>query len=88
MNHDGHHGHDDDYGRCLESLIEVFLYIDGQLDEKRNAEIEHHLERCSKCYGRVEFEKMLRGYVKAKACSDGPPASLSVRVSAILRDQI
>ena len=88
MNHDGHHGHDDDYGRCLESLIEVFLYIDGQLDEKRNAEIEHHLQRCGKCYGRVEFEKMLRGYVKAKASSDGPPASLSVRVSAILRDQI
>ena len=88
MTDDGHHGHDDDYGRCLESLVEVFLYIDGQLDAKRSAEIDHHLTMCSKCYGRVQFEKMLRGYVKSKACGESPPASLSVRVSAILREQL
>jgi anti-sigma factor RsiW len=85
MGKDEHHG--EDYGRCLESLIEVFLFIDGQLDEKRTSEIDFHLQHCSKCYGRVEFEKLLRGYVRQKSHEEGPSASLSAKINSLLQSR-
>ncbi|HUX07383.1 MAG TPA: zf-HC2 domain-containing protein [Acidobacteriota bacterium] len=85
MGPDEHHG--ENHGRCLESLIEVFLYIDGQLDEKRSSEIDYHLQHCSKCYGRVEFEKLLRGYVQKKSREEGPSPSLSAKINNIFQSK-
>jgi len=82
MDRNGHHS--DDYGRCLESLIEVFLFIDGQLDEKRKNEINHHLEHCNKCYGRVEFERLLRNYVREKTVDTAPSPGLMAKITSIL----
>lgn len=76
--------HNEDYGRCLESLIEVFLYLDGSVDEKRAREIDRHLEHCTKCYGRVEFERIVKKYVKKKVGFDMPTESMTDRVKAIL----
>lgn len=70
--------------RCLESLIEVFLYIDGQLSDERSKEIGLHLDHCACCYGRVEFERMLQGYLKAKAGSEEAAPETAAKVDAIL----
>ena len=59
-----------DHTGCLESLIEVFLYIDGQLDEQRERDIERHLEHCAQCYGRVAFHRTLKEYVKNKGINE------------------
>lgn len=73
--------------RCLQSLIEVFLYIDGQLDDDRAGEIEEHLKHCQKCYGRVEFEKLVKGYIKRRSPVEQPPASMLESVSRIFEKQ-
>lgn len=64
------HNHSSGDHQCLQSLIEVFLFIDGQLDPQREDEISEHLKHCEKCYGRVEFERLIKGYVKKRSDSD------------------
>ena len=76
-------GHSDDH-RCLQSLIEIFLYIDGQLDDERASEIKAHLSVCEKCYGRVEFEKLVKGYIKKRNKGDEAPSAVVSSVSHML----
>lgn len=73
--------------RCLQSLIEVFLFIDGQLDSERAGEIEEHLKHCQKCYGRVEFEKLVKGYIKRRSPVEQPPATVLDSVTRIFEKQ-
>ena len=73
-----------DEHRCLQSLIEVFLYIDGQLDDERAAEIKQHLSVCEKCYGRIEFEKLVKGYVKKRNSQEEAPSGVVDSVTHML----
>ncbi len=82
MSENGHEG--DCRQHCLKSLIEVFLYIDGQLSEERSKEISLHLDHCDCCYGRVEFERMLQGYFKAKAGFEEAAPETAAKLDAIL----
>lgn len=68
---------------CLQSLLEVFLYIDGQLDEQRSTHIESHVKICRKCFGRVEFEKMLLTFIKRNCADEVPTDNLLESVSNI-----
>jgi len=76
--------HSSDNHECLQSLIEVFLFIDGQLDADRENEINEHLKHCEKCYGRVEFERLIKGYVKKRSHSDKASDTVMKNVSDIL----
>lgn len=71
--------------QCLESLIEVFLYLDGQLSEEKSKEISLHLDNCARCYGRIEFEQILQGYLKAKVGFEEAAPEMVAKVDAILR---
>lgn len=46
--------------RCEEALRLLAVYLDGELDRDREAEMRHHLETCRHCYSRAEFEKRLK----------------------------
>ena len=70
--------------QCLESLIEVFLYLDGQLNEEKSKEISLHLENCARCYGRIEFEQILQSYLKTKVGFEEAAPEMVARVNAIL----
>lgn len=76
--------HDAGHSGCLESLIEVFQYIDGQLDKEREAHIDHHLDNCAKCYGRVNFHRILKDYVKFKGGQETASHSCLEAVHKIL----
>jgi anti-sigma factor RsiW len=69
---------------CLQSLIEVFLYIDGQLDEERSREIDEHLSQCKKCYGKVNFEKLIKGYLKKRSTAEAPSSGVVDSVTRML----
>ena len=73
--------------RCLQSLIEVFLFIDGQLDDQRAGEIEEHMKYCKQCYGRVEFEKLVKGYIKKRTQKDKPSSSCLDTVTKMIEKQ-
>jgi hypothetical protein len=79
------HSHDDQHKGCLESLIEVFLFIDGQLDKKRAQEIEEHIRNCARCYGKVSFHRVLKEYVRYKNTQETVSPSCLRSVESILK---
>lgn len=69
---------------CREVLVEVELYLDGELPDGRCREIERHLLGCSPCLGRVEFRRDLKGMVR-RTCGNTPvPAELVERIRRLL----
>ncbi len=56
--HDEAHEHLDGY--CVDALRELYLYLDGELTVERRVTIEVHLNECSPCMEKYEFEEELR----------------------------
>ncbi len=45
---------------CEEALKHLLAYLDQELGEVMQREVEHHLEICRTCFSRAEFEKLLK----------------------------
>ncbi len=54
---------------CLESLKELYVFIDGELTEERRVIIRSHLDECGGCVEAFDFEVELRQVV-SKCCSE------------------
>lgn len=52
--------HDSDEIRCEEAIRRLARYLDGELGDRKEAEVERHLETCRSCWSRAEFERRLR----------------------------
>ena len=50
---------------CSEAIARVAEYIDQHSGNMDTAALEHHIERCRKCFDRVEFERMLKNRLAA-----------------------
>jgi mycothiol system anti-sigma-R factor len=74
----GHHR-----GTCDEALATLYHFLDGELTPERRQAIQHHLEECSPCLGKFDFEAELK-LVVAIRCRDQVPEHLRQRVAAIL----
>ena len=42
---------------CEEAVARLFEYLDGELDDLSEEEVRHHLEVCTACYPRAQFER-------------------------------
>lgn len=51
---------DDRRIRCEEAVRRLAEYLDGELGERKDAEVERHLETCRSCWSRAEFERRIR----------------------------
>jgi anti-sigma factor (TIGR02949 family) len=69
--------------RCEEVIAHLLSYLDGEIDDAKRAQIDHHLDECRGCFSRTEFEKALRDKVR-QAGDTQPPASLQVRIKALI----
>ena len=72
-----------DYLTCEEVLEQLFAFLDEDLDLKRSARIEQHLQRCRDCFSRAEFEKRLRQRVRETGTAQAPER-LRLRVRGLL----
>jgi mycothiol system anti-sigma-R factor len=70
---------------CSESLHELYTFLDGELTVDRRVAIEHHLDGCSPCGERYDFEAELRIVIKER-CREQVPDALKARVLAAIRD--
>lgn len=70
--------------QCFQSLIEVFMYIDGQLDAERKNELDEHLKVCKECFERYQFEGFLKGHLKKKNSVDLPSADMVNSITELL----
>ena len=69
---------------CDEVLKEVELLLDGELEPDRAANLRRHLDGCSPCLRRAEFQQKLRDIIRAKVRCEAPD-HLVVRVRQVIR---
>ncbi|MBK5222410.1 MAG: mycothiol system anti-sigma-R factor [Acidimicrobiia bacterium] len=70
-------------GDCNDSLEQLYIFLDGELTDSKRASIHHHLEECSPCLERFDFEAELRTVI-ARRCHDEVPESLRRKVADLL----
>lgn len=61
---------------CEQAVRMVLEYLDNELRAHDHHALEKHIEKCRACFSRVEFEKRLKGLVKAAPETEAPPALL------------
>lgn len=68
---------------CEEVIEKLFEFLDRELDEATQREIERHLETCRGCFSRAAFERRLRARV-AEAAEIKAPDTLRRRVRQLM----
>lgn len=68
---------------CEEVVAHLLEYLDGEMDTKKRAQIDRHLEECRGCFSRAEFEKLLRQKIGALGEEPAPP-TLQRRLKMLL----
>ncbi len=70
---------------CQPSLEEIYRYMDGYLDEDRQAVISSHLHNCGGCDDFYHFQTGLRDLLGLR-CRSELPADLATRVFRAVTD--
>lgn len=73
--------------RCNEVLAEIERFVDGELPADRSVHLARHLEECSPCLDRADFQRSLRDILRRKCARTlhDTPEHLAVRVRAAIR---
>lgn len=71
---------------CQEVLEMVWSFLDGEIEDTRYLEIRTHVESCSQCGPRYEFQRQVLILIERK-CKEGPvPESLKQRLFRLLEE--
>lgn len=72
-----------DITTCEEALKVLAEHLDGELDERRDTQLHHHLESCRSCYSRAEFERQLKAQIRGLG-TDDIPGDVESRIQKLL----
>lgn len=73
-------------GDCNDSLQQLYEFLDGELTDVKRADIRHHLDECSPCLERFDFQAELKAVI-AQKCHEEVPQSLRDRIAAKLAEE-
>ncbi len=69
---------------CTEAIAKLQAYLDNELGELTEADIDHHMHHCRECMSRADFERALRKKV-ADAGSRETPAEVQARLASLIK---
>jgi mycothiol system anti-sigma-R factor len=78
---DGRTGND-----CDDALANLYSYLDQELNAANSATIRSHLDDCTGCTGRFDFESRLKAVVHDRLAEDVPPEFID-RLRQALADE-
>lgn len=70
---------------CAAVMRQLWDYLDGELTPDREAVVRAHLERCSRCYPHVDFERAFLDAVATTRREHSRPEALRAMVQRTLR---
>lgn len=70
---------------CRELIENLYLWLDGELDDDRCAELEAHMTGCSDCFSRRGVEHHFKELVRLRCTEQEVPAALIERIRLALR---
>lgn len=73
---------------CEEALTNLYQYLDRELETVTSEEIRFHLEECSGCLQRFDFEGKLKQVVRERLAEDVPDEFIERLRDAISRERI
>jgi len=73
--------------KCEEVLRALYEYIDKELDEVSQAEIEEHLSLCNHCRRYHEFEVALKQLIHQSSFQEKAPEILKKRITEMLDEE-
>lgn len=65
---------------CVEVRKFVYVYLDGEFEERERVAFEHHLAGCDGCRQEVAFEEGFRDLLRARLERPAAPATLRARI--------
>jgi mycothiol system anti-sigma-R factor len=74
--------HEIDCGKILERLQ---FFVDHELDDADEAQIQHHLDECQPCLDMLLFEQRMKTHL-ARSCAEPCPDSVRERVRVRIRE--
>lgn len=70
---------------CEQVLAEIWVFLDGELNEADLVHFRQHMDLCRACFTRIEFERTLRVSMQTKT-NHICPDRLKIRVQKFLED--
>ncbi len=71
---------------CRDVIEEVYLYLDGELNEEDRHKVRTHLDECSPCLRQYGLEQSVKALVARCCGGDAAPAELRERVMIRLQE--
>jgi mycothiol system anti-sigma-R factor len=71
---------------CHEVIRQVYLYLDGEIDDSGRAEVRDHLEECGPCLREFGIEQEVKALVARCCGSDAAPDELKQRLRVKLAE--
>lgn len=71
-------------GGCGEALAELERFLDGEAAAEHAATVRAHLDGCSPCTDRADFEVHIREIVRRRCLEEAAPPGLFDRIRACL----
>lgn len=65
---------------CVETVKYLYEFMDREIDESREIVVKKHLDNCSECRQKYDFEKGIRALVKAHCINIKAPPHLHDRI--------
>lgn len=62
--------------RCEEALARLWEFLDGELEIEDEREVQRHLEVCSRCYPRYDFQRAYFELMRRVRDRDAVPEKL------------
>lgn len=69
---------------CERALAQISLYLDGELVGEASIEMTQHVEGCSPCHERAEFQRHVKEIVRGACGQCEIPPGLLERLRAFL----
>lgn len=71
---------------CRDAVRQLWDYLDGELDDARMAEVQHHLDVCAKCLPHAEFGHRFLAALRSARKRHAMPPAVKAQVMAALAD--
>ena len=70
---------------CEDVLSLLSTYLDSEVDEMTEADIDAHIHKCRECFSRAEFERALKKKIRSAGEMETPAATRDRLESLIKR---
>ena len=67
---------------CSSALLQVYQYLDGEMDADDCARIREHLAQCGPCLKEYDVDQMLKTLVRRSCGCESAPTQLRMQIMA------